>query len=82
MLKESARMAYLADAKPDILALLLTDAVAPVKMRVGGYFAEESPAVLRRSGSAAWEKMKAPLLQMSQPLTRLQNERSTYQLTL
>lgn len=60
-------MAYLAVANPAILALLFTEAVAPVKMRVGGYFAEGSSAVFRRSGSAACEKMKAPLLQLNQP---------------
>lgn len=40
-------------------ALPLTEAVAPVKIRVGGYslLVEE-----RRRGRTAWEKLKAPLL--------------------
>ncbi len=38
----------------------LTEAVAPVKMRVGGW----APVVVeaRRRGRVAWEKLKAPLL--------------------
>jgi hypothetical protein len=38
------------------------DAVAPVKIRVGGCLALESLVVWRRRGRAAWEKMRAPLL--------------------
>ena len=38
----------------------LTEAVAPVKMRVGGWAPVEAEA--RRRGRVAWEKLKAPLL--------------------
>ena len=38
----------------------LTEAVAPVKMRLGGCC---SPVDLRRRGRVAWEKLKAPLLE-------------------
>lgn len=38
----------------------LTEAVAPVKIKVGGYSAEVVEA--RRRGRVAWEKLKAPLL--------------------
>lgn len=37
------------------------DAVAPVNMRVGGCLGL-LPLALRRSGSVAWEKWKAPAL--------------------
>jgi hypothetical protein len=37
----------------------LIDAVAPVNMRVGGYFRSVD---LRRRGRTAWEKRKAPVL--------------------
>lgn len=59
---DRALNAYFPVEKDDILALLLTDAVAPVKMRVGGYFDEVSLACLSSSGIVAWEKRKAPLL--------------------
>lgn len=59
-------MAYLAVEKDDMSALLLTDAVAPVKMRVGGYCADLSSAVFKRRGNTACEKRKAPLLKSCQ----------------
>lgn len=61
-------MAYLAVEKDDMRALLLTDAVAPVKMRVGGYCAALSSAVFRRSGNTACEKRNAPLLNVMSTL--------------
>jgi hypothetical protein len=48
-------------AKEDIIADPLTDAVAPVNMREGGYF-EPASTPLRRRGKVACEKRKAPLL--------------------
>lgn len=44
------------------MAFALTDAVAPVKISVGGCFGWRSTA-LRRSGRTAWEKRNAPPLQ-------------------
>lgn len=55
-------MAYLAVEKDDINALLFTDAVAPVKIRVGGYCADLSSAVFKSRGRTACENRKAPLL--------------------
>ena len=48
-------------AKAANLADPLTEAVAPVKMRDGG-FGEDSLAA-RSRGSVAWAKLKEPLLQ-------------------
>lgn len=59
---ESARRANLAQAKADIRALALTLAVAPVKIRVGGYLANLSSACFKSSGRLFCEKMRAPLL--------------------
>lgn len=59
---DSALMAYLPVEKEDIKAFDFTLAVAPVKIRVPGCFAEESLLCARRRGSVCWEKRKAPLL--------------------
>jgi hypothetical protein len=48
----------LKDAKS---AFALTEAVAPVNIKVGECSGFRSTA-LRRSGKAAWEKLKAPFL--------------------
>lgn len=55
-----ARMPYFEVLKEDIFALDFTEAVAPVKMRVGGW--EPEDVWERRRGRADWEKRKAPLL--------------------
>ena len=57
-----ARIAYFAVLKLDMRALDFTEAVAPVKMRVGGYLAEGSSACWRSRGRVCCEKKKAPLL--------------------
>ena len=58
-----ARSAHFGAANMDICALALTEAVAPVKMRVGGYAeAGWDSACFRRRGKVAWEKKRAPLL--------------------
>lgn len=57
-----ARKANLPDAKEDIIAEPLSEAVAPVKIRVGGYCGLVSIA-LSRSGRVALEKRNAPLLE-------------------
>lgn len=59
---DRARMAYLAVEKEAMRALDLTEAVAPVKIKVGGYLVEASEAVFRRRGRVDCEKRKAPLL--------------------
>ncbi len=46
-------------ANDDVFAEPLREAVAPVKIRVGGYCRSLD---LRRRGIVAWEKRKAPLL--------------------
>jgi len=51
----------LAEENAANLAEALVEAVAPVKIKVGGYFGFFS-ASARRRGSRAWEKMKAALL--------------------
>jgi hypothetical protein len=48
-------------AKEAQLALPLMEAVAPVKIRVGG--CSDLGTEERRRGSAAWEKRYAPLLE-------------------
>ena len=48
-------------AKAAKRALPLTEAVAPVKMRVGGWV-DSVDVEARRRGRVAWEKRKAPLL--------------------
>lgn len=62
---DNARNANLELAKDDMSALAFTDAVAPVKMSVGGCFALLSSPCLSRSGSEDCEKRKAPLLEGS-----------------
>lgn len=47
----------------------LTDAVAPVKMREGGWGDVVVPA--RRRGRVAWEKRKDPLLRVEMKVSRL-----------
>lgn len=56
---ERARRAYFPVEKVDIMAFDFTEAVAPVKIKVGGWAAS---VALRRSGRAAWEKRNAPVL--------------------
>lgn len=54
--------------KEDIKAFAFTEAVAPVKMRVGGNSAAgEALRVERRRGRTAREKRKAPLAETSRP---------------
>lgn len=55
-----ARFAKQALAKDATRPLALTDAVAPVKISVGGCLAELTP--LRRYGSTCCENWKPPLL--------------------
>ena len=62
ILVDSARIANLDDAKLDISAFALMEAVAPVKINVGGCFEPVSSACLRSSGITCCEKRKAPLL--------------------
>lgn len=52
----SARVANLLTANEEKFADALRDAVAPVKIRVGGYVASEDSAVLMRRGRTACEK--------------------------
>jgi hypothetical protein len=58
---ESARRPNFAEAKAVNLAEALVDAVAPVKIKVGGWGREEE-ADWMRSGSKAWEKIKPAFL--------------------
>jgi len=70
MLWESERKANLPGLKFENFADALVDAVAPVKMRVGGYcISEGGKAVVfvlltesRSSGIMLWEKLNAPRL--------------------
>lgn len=58
-----ARSAHFGAANVDICALALMEAVAPVKIRVGGCaVGEGDSACFRRRGRVAWEKKRAPLL--------------------
>jgi len=58
-----ARSAHFGAAKVDICALALMEAVAPVKISVGGcWSADWDSACFRRRGRVAWEKKRAPLL--------------------
>lgn len=59
---DRARKANFAQEKPDICAFDFTEAVAPVKMRVPGYFAEPSSECFSSNGRLFCEKIKAPLL--------------------
>jgi hypothetical protein len=57
-----ARSANLPEAKEEHSAEPLTDAVAPVISKLGGFGAAgESAAVLRRSGRVLCAKLKKPL---------------------
>ncbi len=59
-----ARKANLPVAKEEHRAEPLREAVAPVKMRVGGWVRGEVEGGLRRRGRVDWEKRKAPLLEV------------------
>jgi hypothetical protein len=59
---DRARKANFEEANVAMSGLALTEAVAPVKISVGGYLASESSACFSRRGKACCENRKAPFL--------------------